>query len=218
MTKKLKNIFLGITLGVLVAVAGSSVVAQSQGLGSFLTVNDYQFLLKMMLNGGVTPETPAFGGTTSDDWNVGGNLTVTGTLNVTGESNLDTLVQGGDLTTLWNNATATAAQICNSGIIQIKSEATTTLGIPTAATLIADCIPTIGDQKRFTIWNRSTSTDWVTVTIKPTAAEIAPNTTVMLEHVGGNVLMRENTFAIVDVTTIAAGTTTISVMKLQDAD
>jgi len=97
----------------------------------------------------------------------------TGNLTIAGESNLDTLVQGGDVTTIISTSTTlretlTAAQICDSAIIKISllaggiDNAADTWNLPTSTDLIADCLPAIGDTKRVLFQNYSTSTYAIT--------------------------------------------------------
>lgn len=98
-----------------------------------------------------------------------GNLSSAGTLTITGESNLDTVVQGGDVTTIISTSTThgetlTAAHICDSALIKFSllaggsADVAGTWNIPTSSDLIADCIPAIGDTKQVVLWNYSTST------------------------------------------------------------
>ncbi len=86
----------------------------------------------------------------------GGGITGATTLTMTGESNLATLVYGGATTSLATTEPAivqlTAAQFCdNSEMLYETIEAgvgsSTTMFMPTAAQLIADCIPAVGDTK-----------------------------------------------------------------------
>jgi len=84
------------------------------------------------------------------------------TLTVSGESNLDTLVQGGDVTSISTTSatyTLTAAQVCNSAVISFTnlSATATTITLPSTTTLAADCLPTAGDSKVFLFENAATS-------------------------------------------------------------
>ncbi len=85
-----------------------------------------------------------------------GAITGATTLTMTGESNLSTLIYGGATTSMATTEPAivqmTAAQFCdNSELFYETIEAgvgsSTTMFMPTAAQLIADCIPGIGDTK-----------------------------------------------------------------------
>lgn len=96
---------------------------------------------------------------------VGGAATFSTTLGVTGETNLDTMVQGGDVTWVFTTTTLTAAQVCNSSVINIgfAADATMTLTLPTAAALTADCLTTAGDHKVVLIHDAATSTLQATI-------------------------------------------------------
>lgn len=111
-------------------------------------------------------------GFTVDDTSVidgSGNISTASNLTITGESNLDTVVQGGDVTTIISTSTThgetlTAANICDSAIIKFSilaggnTDPAGVWNIPTSSDLIADCIPAIGDTKQVVLWNYSTST------------------------------------------------------------
>lgn len=117
---------------------------------------------------------PKLGGTTADDWNVGGNLAVTGsttltgnvsfsgTLNVSGEANLGSLIQGGNVTTLTGGTVTTtvmtASQICDSSVINWlgdNSFGAATATFPSETDLTNDCLTAVGDTK--TILYRNTA-------------------------------------------------------------
>jgi hypothetical protein len=86
-------------------------------------------------------------GTLSSTLAVTGVSTLTDLI-ATGESNLDTLVQGGDVIWVHTTTTLTAAQVCNSSVINIglADDPVMTLTLPTTATLVADCLTTAGDH------------------------------------------------------------------------
>jgi hypothetical protein len=96
-----------------------------------------------------------------------GNLTTTGTAAITGETRAP-LVELGSLTTLAATSTATtltAAQVCNSNVIEWDVTTTSsTLTLPTAANLVADCLTANGDQIEFIFDATSASTTIVTIT------------------------------------------------------
>lgn len=140
---------------------------------------------------GISGKGGGLGGTTADNWTVGGNLSVTGTGGITGaatlsstlavtgattlsstltvanESNLATLVFGGDVlypASSSASTTLTAAQVCNYAFIKVlppKNPATTSL--PAAADLIADCIPAKGDSKFVYIQNATTGNAYLRI-------------------------------------------------------
>ncbi len=86
-----------------------------------------------------------------------GAITGATTLTMTGESNLSTLVYGGATTSLATTSPPsivqmTAAQFCDNSEMFFGNDedtvgSSTTMYTPTAAQLIADCIPAIGDTK-----------------------------------------------------------------------
>src|SRR3990167_9019015 len=133
----------------------------------------FALLLSLLGLGMSLNNSQSLGGTTDDNWTVGGNLAVTGTsaltgastltgaLTVEGDTNLDNFVNGGaSLATSTNGAgTFTAAQVCDNNIIVATPEwQPVTLTFPTAALLIADCLPTIGDEKKLWMYNATTTT------------------------------------------------------------
>jgi hypothetical protein len=80
------------------------------------------------------------------------------TATFSGQLTVDRIAFGGsgllDLGTATTSST-TAAQICNYPIIDYAPRySSSTVGLPTAATLIADCLPEIGDYKD--VWFRNT--------------------------------------------------------------
>jgi len=116
-------------------------------------------------------------GFTVDDISVidgSGNISTANNLTITGETNLDTLVQGGTVTSITASSsegrwTITPANICDSTLIKINTIGTSstdtnvsdiagTWYIPTSTDLIADCIPAVGDFKEVRIQNAATST------------------------------------------------------------
>lgn len=131
-------------------------------------------MLGFSLVGGNQPAEVDLGGSTSDDWNVGGNLSVTGTsaltgaTTFTGEANFDaTAVLGGDVTVLSAGATTTsAAEVCDSNVIQLDAQASAiTLTLPTVAEIFADCATAAGDHIGFVLENTTSGTGTITVAI-----------------------------------------------------
>lgn len=154
--------------------------------------------------------------------------TFSSTLTVSGETNVDTLVYGGDETTIsidltYSNQTTTAAILCNSSVIHADTNVSTTFGLPTGTALIADCIPAVGDTKSFLFHNFGSTTDtgMITLTASSSGAGLANNDTILLEHTaatGGAVAIREDEMALVTITNLNGVSTTIAVIQLRDAD
>ena len=146
----------------------------------------------------------------------GTTIAASGAMTITGESNLDTLVFGGDATQLYNNATATAAQVCDSSVLKWATTATTTIQFATGTDLIADCLPAIGDTKELLLWQNSTTTsgDGDLLTI----VESTDATQILLEDLGGTVVITKDTFARIVFTNINGVTTTVEVLEDRDAD
>jgi len=125
-------------------------------------------MMFVMLVGGNQPE--GYGGSTSATWTAA-NLVSNGTLTVAGATTLTTatltdvdasnLVSGGaSYATTTNGAgTFTAAQVCdNNLIVATPNVGAVTLTFPTTAQLVADCLPTIGDEKTIRLQNATTTT------------------------------------------------------------
>ena len=134
----------------------------------------------------VSVKSPRLGGTTAGYWNAVsgfqisgttvidssrnlsniGTAAITGTLTVSGETNLDTLVHGGDLYeyTTSGSITLTAAQVCDNSIIRITPTAgAINVTLPSTTTLAADCLPTVGDMKIFLYSNEATAATNTTI-------------------------------------------------------
>jgi trimeric autotransporter adhesin len=97
--------------------------------------------------------------------NVTGNLTgavVGTTITASGETNLDSLIQGGDVTAITTSSAAytlTAANICDSSILNISPlGAELTVTLPSTTTLFADCLTANGDVKEIGLSINTTST------------------------------------------------------------
>ncbi len=96
-----------------------------------------------------------------------GAVSLTDILTVTGESNLSSLVQGGSVLAIASTSKHfTAAQWCDNSIITHDLgilASTANAWTPTAAALIADCIPATGDFYRFTFRNISDADEVITL-------------------------------------------------------
>lgn len=143
------------------------------------------------------------------------NVTVGGTLGITGESNLDTLIQGGDVTavTATTNYTLTAAQVCDSSVITVTVNAKTGKNVtfPATTTLFADCLTTNGDAKALLFRN-------ITATAGTTTTMVAGSGIDLLEPDGQNVVLAGGADALITVHRISTNEATIVVDEFIDAD
>ena len=133
------------------------------------------------------------------------------TLAVTGESNLDTLIQGGDVTTIGTSAsvTLTAAQVCNSAIISITPTTTINVTLPATTTLFADCLTANGDTKSLLFENAATGAATTTTIVAGTGNEL-------LEHDGGDVVIPGNEWAMITFIRYSATAVEVIVTSLRD--
>lgn len=186
-------------LGIVAVIAiifsgGNAVVTQEQPIGGLV------HNVKEIFKNGLTAE----GTLTAKD------ATFSTTVAVTGESNLDTLVQGGDVTVLTaGTTTVTAAYMCNSIILQHDSNgANVPVTTPTAALLVADCVPTAGDSFEFYYENTGGEHDTIT----------AGSNIELLEPTGGDVIIEDTEWAHFLVVNEDGTNVTIVVTSLQNAD
>ena len=155
------------------------------------------------------------------------STTITSALNVAGESNLALTITGGTVTSIVGHATTTAAQICDSSVIQWQKgdgTASTTLGLASSSDIIADCLQSDGDSKRLLIWNYATTTvgganpGTIALTIKGTD----PASMKMLESYDDGVVVLKGraglNFAEMIITRISTASTTVFIQTLQNAD
>jgi len=234
--EKLKNVFIGVLAGLIVLGIGNIFIARAAGLGSFLDANDLEFLLKMVLNQAQGGE--SFGGYTRGYWDSAdgyyvdgtaiidgsGNISMSGALTVTGETNLAKTIEGGSSGTIgWNNVTSTAADWCENKIVRWRGDENTTLGMASSSDLIADCIPTIGDTTRVLFNNFSTNTASVIIKTTDGAAGTmvmlanATSTTAISEPVDSMVLPKKS-YALVEITNLTGATTTVAVTRMKNTD
>ena len=161
------------------------------------------------------------GGTTADDWNIGGNLTVTGTSSLTGaaafagEVQVPSLIQGGSVTAInATSSTLTSAQICDSSILTWTTtgsdQGTTTL--PSETDLITDCLDTIGDTKTILFRNIASA---ASTTFLVAGTDIV---LLMPEATGADVVIEGQNNALITFARQAASTTVATVIELVDAD
>jgi hypothetical protein len=72
------------------------------------------------------------------------------------------LVRAGDVTALTTTTALTAAQVCDSSILQVTTAlGTSTITFPATTTLYADCLDTNGDSKTLTFYNASAVTSTI---------------------------------------------------------
>jgi len=127
------------------------------------------------------------GGSTSDNWTVGGNLAVTGTTALTGALTVTgDLNKTGDVTdatsTLTGPLTLTAAQVCDSNVITVNSGVTTAsahnvaasldITLPATSTLFVDCLSTEGDPRSFIFCNQSPTAATTTQIVAGTGIKV----------------------------------------------
>lgn len=143
-----------------------AVVALVAGLAGGLVaglVGDNQFGAGTRMPNGISADStsPAVGEVRGTDLTITDDAAITDGLTVEGDTNLDNLVNGGaSLATTTNGAGAfTAAQICdNNLIVATPNWQPVTLTGPSTAALVADCLPTIGDEKTIRLYNATTTT------------------------------------------------------------
>lgn len=148
-----------------------------------------------------------------------GAITLSNTLTVTGETNLDNLIFGGDITTLlyFDQQTTTAALICNSSVILFTpGVASSTLGLPVGTDLIADCLPDTGDTKDVLIWNNATATQSFTI-VADTGLSVS-STILLMPYENGVATVSQDQWASIRFTNINGVTTTASINVFQNAD
>lgn len=149
------------------------------------------------------------GGSTSDSFSIGGDLSVSG------ETGIDTLIQGGGevAITADGNTTLTAAQLCDYSHITVTPSTTTgnvNMTTPTAALLIADCIPTIGDFKVLFYENGATTATTTTM--------VAGSAVDLIEPSGGDVVIAQNEDARIEMLNLDGTNVKVIVTSLQAAD
>ena len=143
---------------------------------------------------------------------LGNTVAISETLTVTGETNLDTLVYGGDVfvTSSAVAATLSAAEFCDNSVISFDALASFTLTLPSTSTLLADCMPTAGDTKSLLLENATTGTANITIA--------SGNDMTLLEPSGGDVIIAQNEWAIIQITYTDADDWAAIVTSIQDAD
>ena len=155
-----------------------------------------------------TDEESGLGGSTSDDWNVGGDLTVSG------ETKIGDLIQGGGSLVITGTTTLTAAQVCSYSIIEQDPQqaAGITLTLPATSTLYADCFDTVGNSKTVLLYNSADGAEDITV--------VAGTGIDLQESDGQNVVIGQHNYASLTFTRLSdtTGETYVSVTETIPAD
>lgn len=137
------------------------------------------------------------------------------TLTASGESKLDTVIQGGDVTTLTATDTAqtlTAAQFCDSSLIRWDSSgAVSTLTLPLSSASIADCITASGDKK-LSILYENYGGETTTIAVASTTFDT------LLEPIGSAVEIIGGGWAWISAVVRSATTVAYTIEELRDAD
>lgn len=116
----------------------------------------------------------SLGGSTSDDWDVGGNSTVAGTFDVDGATTLDgvtvaedlvvnNLITAGALSVSSGSFTLTASQVCDNASLLFTVNSAATLTTPSSASFGADCLDTVGDGWDYEVHNLTASAQAITL-------------------------------------------------------
>lgn len=140
-------------------------------------------------------------------------LTVGSTLTVSGESNLDTLVYGGDVytTSTASNITLSAADICDNSVISVTPTAgNINVTLAATSTLAADCLPTAGDTKMFLFENGATGATSTTIVA-------GTGITLLSDDANGDVIA-QNGWAEVQITHVRDAEFTAIIRPFTDAD
>jgi len=141
-------------------------------------------------------------------------LGVTGILTADGESLMSLLTKGGATTSSTTAASMTlsAADVCDNSLLEITpTVGSITMTFPTAALLIADCIPNIGDERKFWMQNAST-TGTAIITIADGA------NCIHVEGEGLTTLIDNNEWAEITMMNVDATRCMLDVEIRQDAD
>jgi len=97
---------------------------------------------------------------------ISGVVDFTSTLGVDGETTASLFTSGGATTSSTTAASMTlaATDVCDNSLLEITpTVGNITMTFPTAALLIADCVPNIGDQRKFWMFNASSTASTITI-------------------------------------------------------
>jgi hypothetical protein len=125
------------------------------------------------------------------------------------------LIQGGVKTTLTTGTTTTmtAAQVCDSSLIEWSHTATAagTTTFPTSAAIVSRCLAKDGDMKTFLFRN-------LTTLAASTTNIIAGTGMILLEPDGQNVLIGGGAAALVTMVRVSSTAVIVNIDELIDAD
>jgi len=168
-----------------------------------------------ILGGSVHNQNEIFSaGITLEDTLTATDAALSSTLSVTGETNVSSFTQGGASYTSADGSThvvLTAAQMCDNGYIGITPTAAgINVTTPSAAALIADCIPTIGDRASFYYENLASGATSTTM--------VAGSSIDLIEPTGGDVVIDQNEDAFIEFLNVDGTNVKVIIHSLQVAD
>jgi len=168
-----------------------------------------------ILGGSVHNQNEIFSaGITLEDTLTATDAALSSTLSVTGETNVSSFTQGGGSYTSADGSThvvLTAAQMCDNGYIGITPTAAgINVTTPSAAALIADCIPTIGDRASFYYENLASGATSTTM--------VAGSSIDLIEPTGGDVVIDQNEDAFIEFLNVDGTNVKVIIHSLQVAD
>jgi hypothetical protein len=114
----------------------------------------------------------------SGNFTIPGTFTASGALTAeSGDVTIDTLVQSGGVKTVASGSTTyTAADMCDNTLVRHSISnapaSAQNFKLPTAAALIADCLPTAGDFKNIMVENNSESSTEILTFVKGTGIDL----------------------------------------------
>lgn len=127
----------------------------------------------------VTRPDVSLGGSTSDDWNVGGDLTISGTgtstfagnVTTSGDLVVNNVIKSGNIASTSSegagggaaDGSLTAAQVCDNNVFNSNVLTSFTLTTPTSVSFAADCLDTLGKSTEFIIYNNNASSQTITM-------------------------------------------------------
>lgn len=99
-------------------------------------------------------------GTVTGAFSAGTGTRFNGTVDILGETQAQRVIPGGTVTTVYGTTTLTAAQFCNSSVIQVGYATASDFNVtfPATTTLNADCLEANGKSLTFLMENICTST------------------------------------------------------------
>jgi hypothetical protein len=205
---KNKILHLGLIVSLIVGTAG---FAYSYSGNSNVVVENAENVNVQGLTSSLGNE-GMLGGSTSDDWNVGGDLTVTGTSAFTGDVTFTGEVLGGvgvDTQSSTTNEVLTASQICDYSYLAYTPINALNLTLPATST-ITSCLQTAGISKSFLIENAATTTNAITI--------VAGKGMDLQEPDGQNVVIGQNNYAWLTFVKQASGDVVVRVDETISAD